>query len=142
MTKALVSGGMFVLLCGIAGCGGPITSPSPLPGGNTGDGLWQEKIRIWYELADAVETDAPQASFDRLTGRLVAIARAEVELNLPVAEQERLEEKYFPELRKASRRLTEAMAHNPAGADKLTRAKFDGSSGASPRPRASTRRAP
>jgi hypothetical protein len=89
-------GGVFVLLCGLSGCG------------SSADSLMKDQINLMNEMADAIEKGEPEAKLQTLKQRGEEIEKKMKAMNISDAEKKRLEEKYKDDLTKALGRLLKA----------------------------------
>lgn len=89
--------GAVVLLCGLNGCGS-----------KTDDSLVKDNIRLTNDLAEAIETDAPQAKVTELQKNLAENATKLRDLKLEPSEWAKFTEKHRDEWGKANKRLQNA----------------------------------
>lgn len=96
MRKITITGIVLALLV-VIGCG------------SSADSVVKEQISIMNDTADAIEKGKTEAEMEPLKKRMDANKKKFEELKLTKADEEKLKEKYKPEMEKAAKRMMEAM---------------------------------
>jgi hypothetical protein len=96
MRKLFGLASLFLVVCGVSGCGA------------NADGLVKEEIQTMNDLADALENKAPEAKVSELKKKLEDTDKKLQALKLSGADKKKLVERHQEELMKASMRLAKA----------------------------------
>jgi hypothetical protein len=95
MRRVIVVGAVLVL-GSLSGCG------------SGADGVIKAQIKTTNDLANALESNAPEADVQEIQKRLDHLREQLSSLKLPEAEERKLMEKYQPEMEAATQRLMHA----------------------------------
>lgn len=102
--KRLVLGSLLLLLCSSSGCSS-----------NSADSLMTEEIKNLNELAEALETKAPEAKVNELQSKLRDTNKKIEALKLSEDEKKKLVERHRDEMAKASMRFAKASMNKAFG---------------------------
>jgi hypothetical protein len=101
--KLLVLGSLLLVLCGVSGCGA------------NADSLIKEQIKAMNDLAEALETKAPEAKVNEVQKKLEVTDKKLQALKLSDDEKKQLTERHKDEMTKASMRLAKAGMNKTIG---------------------------